>query len=125
LLDEWNERRTKIASIYQTELLKTDLKLPFVPGWAEPAWHLYVVQHPRREVLQKEMIKADIGTLIHYPIPPHLQEAYAGAKLLKGQFPLAEIMANQCVSLPIGPHLNKANVSEVIEACCNIMLGKA
>jgi dTDP-4-amino-4,6-dideoxygalactose transaminase len=122
LLDAWNERRTEIASVYQTELLKTDLTLPFVPEWAGPAWHLYVVQHPQREVLQKEMVKADIGTLIHYPIPPHLQEAYAEAKFVEGQFPLAEKIAKQCISLPIGPHLNKTHASEVIKACCNIML---
>lgn len=121
MLDTWNERRREVASIYQTELLKTSLILPFVPEWAEPAWHLYVVQHPRREVLQKEMVKANIGTLIHYPIPPHLQEAYVEEKFIKGQFPLAEKIANQCISLPIGPHLNKTNISEVVEACLNIM----
>jgi dTDP-4-amino-4,6-dideoxygalactose transaminase len=56
------------------------LTLPYVADWAEPVWHLYVVQHPQRDALQRQLDAAyGIGTLIHYPIPPHLQQAYAVA----------------------------------------------
>ncbi len=116
VLDTWNARRAAIASRYQTELKNTGLTLPFVPDWAEPAWHLYVVQHPQRDTLQKKLGEAGIGTLIHYPIPPHLQQAYASASFVKGQLPIAEKIANQCLSMPIGPHLNEAGVSAVIAA---------
>lgn len=116
VLDTWNARRAEVASRYQTELKNTGLTLPFVPEWAEPAWHLYVVQHLQRDALQKQLGEAGIGSLIHYPIPPHLQQAYAPAGFIKGQFPLAEQIANRCLSLPIGPHLDAAGASTVIAA---------
>jgi dTDP-4-amino-4,6-dideoxygalactose transaminase len=116
VLDAWNARRAVIATRYKNELSGLGLTLPFVPEWAEPAWHLFVIQHPQRDALQKALGEAGVGTLIHYPIPPHLQQAYAEAGYVKGQFPLAEQIANQCLSLPIGPHLDVASVFAVIQA---------
>lgn len=116
VLDEWNARRAAIASRYQTDLKNTGMILPNVPDWAEPAWHLYVVQHPQRDVLQKKLCEVDVGSLIHYPIPPHLQQAYASTGYVKGQFSVAEQIANQCLSLPIGPHLTDESASIVIAA---------
>ncbi|WP_210546272.1 DegT/DnrJ/EryC1/StrS aminotransferase family protein [Rhodoferax sp. PAMC 29310] len=115
-LDEWNARRSGIAARYQQGLTGSGLTLPFVPIWAEPAWHLYVVQHPRRDALQNALARSGVGTLIHYPIAPHLQQAYASAGFVKGQFPLAERIANQCLSLPIGPQLNEASLDAVVTA---------
>jgi dTDP-4-amino-4,6-dideoxygalactose transaminase len=114
VLDEWNARRSAIANHYQTELANVGLTLPFVPDWAEPAWHLYVVQHAQRDALQAQLSIAGIGSLIHYPIPPHLQQAYASAGFVKGQFPIAEKIASRCLSIPIGPQLNEAEVTAVI-----------
>lgn len=116
VLDAWNARREKIAARYTSALAGTGLVLPTVPEWAEPAWHLYVVQSSRRDALQKTLGEAGIGTLIHYPIPPHLQQAYAKAGYVKGQFPLAERLANQVLSLPIGPQLDDTSVAAVIAA---------
>lgn len=116
VLDTWNARRAVIASHYQRSLQDLGLTLPFVPDWAEPAWHLYVIQHPQRDALQQSLSDAGVGTLIHYPIPPHLQQAYAEAGFIKGQFPLAEQIASHCLSLPIGPHLDEACSSAVITA---------
>jgi dTDP-4-amino-4,6-dideoxygalactose transaminase len=116
VLDSWNARRSTIASQYQTELVNAELTLPYVPEWAEPVWHLYVVQHPQRDVLQKRLGDAGIGTLIHYPIPPHLQQAYASVGFVKGQFPIAEQIANQCLSVPIGPQLQIEEAEVVISA---------
>ena len=113
-LDDWNSRRAKIAARYTAALQGLGLILPAVPAWAEPAWHLYVVQHPHRDQLQKSLSDAGIGTLIHYPIPPHLQQAYAGAGFAAGQFPIAERMANQLLSLPLGPQLRDSDVDRVI-----------
>ena len=113
-LDEWNTRRRAIAENYQKGLADCGLTLPFVPDWAEPAWHLFVVLHPQRDALLKHLSSMGIDALIHYPIPPHLQQAYANAGYPLGQFPLAEKIANQCISLPIGPHAEKCATSAVI-----------
>ena len=114
-LDEWNARRSAIAACYQQGLADCDLILPHVADWAEPAWHLYVVQHPERDALQKQLADVGVGTLIHYPIPPHLQQAYASAGYMRGQFPVAEKIADQCLSLPIGPHLAMEKIPRVME----------
>jgi dTDP-4-amino-4,6-dideoxygalactose transaminase len=115
-LDEWNARRTAIAARYTAELTGAGLVLPEVPKWAEPAWHLFVVQHAERDGLQKALQEAGIGTLIHYPIPPHLQMAYRNAGYEKGRFPIAESMANRLLSLPMGPQLADAGVGTAIAA---------
>ncbi len=123
VLDAWNTRREKIAVRYTTALADTGLVLPTVPAWAKPVWHLYVIKSPQRDALQKNLGEAGIGTLIHYPIPPHLQKAYAALGYVKGQFPIAEQLANQMLSLPIGPQLNEASV-EVIISTINIVSKK-
>ena len=113
-LDEWNDRRSVIAERYQLGLAECGLALPHVPNWAEPAWHLYVVQHPQRDALHKALADSGVGTLIHYPIPPHLQQAYAPAGWAQGAFPIAEGMAEQVLSLPIGPHVAFDDVTKVV-----------
>ena len=120
-LDEWNGRRTAIAARYQQSIADIGLTLPYVPDWAEPAWHLYAVQHPQRDSLQKALTNACVGTLIHYPIPPHLQRAYEASGYVQGQFPIAQQLAIQCLSLPIGPHLGVDSAEAVIAACVKIV----
>ena len=115
-LDEWNARRSSIAVRYQNSLVSCVLTLPQVPDYAEPVWHLYVVQYRERDALCKALSEQDISTLIHYPIPPHLQQAYVTASCLRRQLPIAENIANHCLSLPIGPHLNSFDVSNLIKA---------
>ena len=121
-LDEWNARRSAIAARYKQGLTGCGLTLPHVPDWAEPAWHLYVVQHPQRDTLIKKMGDAGVGTLIHYPIPPHLQKAYTQAEWEKGAFPIAERMADQVLSLPMGPHL-PANQAQQVAAALSSSMG--
>lgn len=115
-LDEWNARRSAIAARYQQGLSDSGLIIPFVPDWAEPAWHLYVVQHRQREAIQKKLTKAGIGTLIHYPIPPHLQSAYADLTYEQGSFPISEKLHNEVLSLPIGPSMSLSDADQVIKA---------
>jgi dTDP-4-amino-4,6-dideoxygalactose transaminase len=115
-LDEWNARRSLIAGRYQSELANMGLTLPHIPTWADSSWHLYVVQHMDRDYLQKMLLEKGIGTLIHYPIPPHLQGAYASNGYQRGDFPVAEQLADNCLSLPIGPHMSEAQVTNVIKA---------
>ena len=115
-LDEWTVRRRVIAQLYQNGLAGSSLMLPHVPDWAEPVWHLYVVQHLQRDALQQALADIGVGTLIHYPIPPHRQQAYGQAGWEGGAFPLAEHMAAQVLSLPIGPAMPESDVEQVIEA---------
>jgi dTDP-4-amino-4,6-dideoxygalactose transaminase len=114
-LDEWNQRRAKIAAQFQQKLRVAGLTLPHVPSWAEPVWHLYVVQHERRDALQQKLTEAGIGTLIHYPVPPHLSGAYADMKLPDGSFPIAEKLSRTVLSLPMGPHLTPAQADETVQ----------
>ncbi len=115
-LDEWNARRRAIAQLYQDGFAGSGLTLPYVPQWAEPVWHLYVVQQPQRDALQQALTDAGVGSLIHYPIPPHRQQAYAQAGWEKGCFPLAEQIADRVLSLPIGPHMTRQQTEEVLES---------
>ena len=105
-LDDWNDRRKHLADDYRRTLDGVPgLVLPFVPEYAEPVWHLFVVRHAMRNRLQEHLAAAGVGTLIHYPCPPHLQAAYADLGYGSGGFPGAETMSAEVLSLPIGPHL--------------------
>ncbi|WP_300974832.1 DegT/DnrJ/EryC1/StrS aminotransferase family protein [Sphingomonas sp. LHG3406-1] len=115
-LEAWNERRRRTASHYLDKLAGSGLTLPHVPHWADPAWHLFVVRSPRRDALQQSLAAAGVQTLIHYPIPPHLQGAYADLGLPKGSLPVAEQLADEVLSLPIGPHLSDEQTLAVIKA---------
>lgn len=116
-LDADNARRRAIAAIYDRELAGIDgLALPLVPGWAEPVWHLYVVRHARRDALAKALAEQGIGTIVHYPVPPHLQPAYAGLGYAEGAFPLAEAIHREVLSLPIGPTMSDEQALRVCAA---------
>jgi dTDP-4-amino-4,6-dideoxygalactose transaminase len=119
-LDEWNARRQGVAEFYLSHLstLGTQLVLPHVPDWASPVWHLFVVRHPQRDALQSMLAAAGIGTIIHYPVAPHLSRAYANAQISRGSQPVAEELAATVLSLPLGPHLTKEQMEEVA-ACIN------
>jgi dTDP-4-amino-4,6-dideoxygalactose transaminase len=113
-LDEWNKRRGRIAEFYRQALGGvTDLILPHVPSWADPVWHLFVVRHAERDRLQQHLAAAGVGTLIHYPHPPHLQVAYEELGYTSGVFPIAEKMAAEVLSLPIGPHMTELQSQHV------------
>ena len=115
-LDEWNRRRNQIARHYLDELrLIPDLGLPYVPTGILPVWHLFVISHPKRDALQKYLKEQGIGTLIHYPVPPHLSDAYLDAGYKAGDFPITEKMADGFLSIPIGPHLSMDEADYVIE----------
>ena len=114
-LNEWNERRKKLAAHYlQTLEGVPDLTLPFVPTFADPVWHLFVVRHPSRDRLQKHLTDAGIDTLIHYPCPPHLQMAYVDMGSQPLSLPISERMAHEVLSLPMGPHVSMEDAQFVI-----------
>lgn len=105
VLDAWNQRRKAIAVQYLEGLADCGLIMPYVPQWADPVWHLFVIRHSNREALIQRMSDAGIATMIHYPIPPHSQDAYASLGYKEGDFPLAASLAKEVLSLPIGPHI--------------------
>lgn len=115
-LDAWNARRTRLAERYAQGLRDSGLVLPYTADWAESAWHLYVVRTEARDALQRALQGAGIGTMIHYPIPPHLQAAYAHLNIDAEAFPIARRMASEVLSLPMGPHLTDEQQDRVIEA---------
>lgn len=112
-LDAWNERRSTVATHYLEALAATPLVLPAVPDWSAPVWHQFVVRHPERDRIQADLAASNIDSLIHYPIPPHLQAAYQGSGWAQGAFPIAEQLAEQVLSLPMGPHLSPDEVQYV------------
>jgi dTDP-4-amino-4,6-dideoxygalactose transaminase len=115
-LDEWNARRDSLAKRYDCELRTTDVTLPFVPSWAEAAWHLYVIRTAKRDALRDHLTARGVGTLIHYPVPPHRQPAYADAAFAPSAFPIASRLAAESLSLPLGPHLSAEQQAIVIDA---------
>ncbi|CUH49837.1 DegT/DnrJ/EryC1/StrS family aminotransferase [Ruegeria atlantica] len=112
-LDEWNGRRNALADSYSSALEGSGLILPTISSWAKSAWHLYVVRSPNRDHLIDILKDAGIGTQIHYPIPPHMQEAFQSSNFAPDQFPLAQKFAGEVFSLPMGPHA-PMNVSDVV-----------
>lgn len=114
-LDEWNDRRRALANRYTNALASTSLVLPTVPPWAEPVWHLYVVRTPRRDLLSEHLADNGIGTVIHYPIPPHRQKAYEHLPLDRDALALTDRIHNKVLSLPVGPHLQDAEAERVID----------
>ncbi|MFZ9746317.1 MAG: DegT/DnrJ/EryC1/StrS family aminotransferase [Opitutaceae bacterium] len=116
-LAAWNARRSRLAARYGAQLSGIPgLTLPWVPPGAEPVWHLFVVRTARRDALQRHLTAAGVGTQIHYPVPPHLTPAYAAAEGRPGDFPLAEQLAAEVLSLPLGPHHTEAQIDHVCAA---------
>jgi dTDP-4-amino-4,6-dideoxygalactose transaminase len=113
-LPAWTEQRRHIATLYDQLLAGIDdLALPTVAAGATHVYHLYVVRTSRREALQQHLTQAGVGTLIHYPVPPHRQQAYAHLNLPADAFPIAEELASTCLSLPMWPGMTEEHVREV------------
>jgi len=115
-LDQWNGRRSAIARAYCEGLKDTGLILPSVSDDLEPVWHLFVVRSERRDRIRDLLDRQGIGTLIHYPIPPHLQKVYEGCGFPVGSLPVSERLAREVLSLPMGPHLKSEDAHRVTEA---------
>lgn len=115
-LDAQNDHRRRLAAVYTESLQGLDLVLPTCPDGLRPVWHLYVVRTRRREHVQAMLKAQGIETLIHYPIAPHLQAAYASLDLGAGSLPIAETLQDEVLSLPMGPHLEADDVRRVAAA---------
>lgn len=114
-LDEWNARRARIAAMYLEGLRETGLMLPGVCDGADPVWHLFVVRSNRRDELQAYLKGHGVNTLVHYPVPPHLQEAYPELTLRTEPLPITEAIHREVLSLPMGPHLSNSDAEQVVD----------
>jgi dTDP-3-amino-3,4,6-trideoxy-alpha-D-glucose transaminase len=116
-LDEWNARRVAVADRYLAGLAGLDgLVLPTMRADSEHVWHLFVVRTLDRATLQERLTAAGVHTLVHYPIAPHRSAAFADAGITAGALPVAERLADEVLSLPMGPHLSDAQVDRVVDA---------
>jgi dTDP-3-amino-3,4,6-trideoxy-alpha-D-glucose transaminase len=115
-LPAWNERRRALAARYRAGLEGCGVGLPVEEPWARANVHLFVIRHPRRDALQAALAERGVGTLIHYPIPLHLQPAFASQGGRAGDFPAAEAAAREILSLPLYPELSDAQADSVCEA---------
>lgn len=114
-LDAANQRRSVIARRYLDGLGGVGLALPQVADGNDPVWHLFVVRHHARDALARQLAVEGVGTAVHYPVPPHLQLAYAPMGLAKGSLPIAEAIHGEVLSLPMGPALSDAQADQVVD----------
>jgi dTDP-4-amino-4,6-dideoxygalactose transaminase len=115
-LAEWTKQRQQIAAYYNEAFAGVDnIIIPKVADNATHVYHLYVIRTKRRDELQAHLTAKGIGTLIHYPIPAHLQEAYRSLGFKAGDFPIAEEIANTCLSLPMWPGMTKDDVHYIVQ----------
>ncbi|GAI52083.1 unnamed protein product, partial [marine sediment metagenome] len=113
LLDKWNMQRQKKVSLYKKLLSKENYILPGTKDYPEHVWHLFVVRSSNRDSLKAYLKEKDIGTAIHYPVPLHLTPAYSHLGYKKGDFPVAEKLSTEILSLPMYPELTEEEVKYV------------
>lgn len=114
-LDDLNAERVRVAKRYLNEINNPLILLPEIQEGADSTWHQFVIRCSKRNELQQYLEKKGIGTLIHYPIPPHLSEAYAYLGYHKGDFPIAERYANEVLSIPMYNGITDDEIKAVIE----------
>lgn len=113
-LDCWNECRRTVAQVYSEKLRGTGLVLPEVPDFTDPVWHLYVVRTNQRDQTQALLSRKGIGSMVHYPIPPHRQLCYSDQEWVG--LPISEMLAREVLSLPIYPGISEEAVDFVVQA---------
>jgi dTDP-4-amino-4,6-dideoxygalactose transaminase len=112
-LNEWNRARVDRARLY-TELLKdSSYKLPAQMSDSECVWHCYVIESPERDRVRAALQDVGIQSAVHYPVPIHLQKAYAHLGYRSGDLPVTEALCEHCLALPIYPELSKEKISRV------------
>lgn len=115
-LADWNAERNQVAFQYLENLKNTQgLILPQLAAGVTSVYHLFVIRTAKRDQLQQHLNANGIGTLIHYPVPPHLQQAYANLNFKQGDFPLAEEIANTSLSIPLYPGLGESEIEYVCD----------
>jgi dTDP-4-amino-4,6-dideoxygalactose transaminase len=124
-LMSWTAQRQQVARLYDQQLAGLgDLALPAVAEGATHVYHLYVVRSQQRDALQQHLTEQGVGTLIHYPVPPHLQQAYAHMAIPAGSYPIAEELAATSLSLPMWPGMTEEHVAAVVAAIRSFYEGR-
>lgn len=124
-LEKWNKERNEIAGNYFNQLENlSGLTLPFVPKGINSVYHQFVILYEKRDQLQSFLLENGVSTNIHYPIPPHLQKAYQNSGYKRGDFPLAEKISKEILSLPIYPGLTESQQLYVVELIKKFINGK-
>lgn len=114
-LDGWNQRRRRIAGLYREKLRDLPLAIPEITPGSEPVYHLFPVGTVDRDRLMDHLSTHDIATGVHYPVPLHLQPAFADLAYRRGSMPVAERIGAEELSLPIGPYMTNEQVDYVCE----------
>jgi dTDP-4-amino-4,6-dideoxygalactose transaminase len=112
-LDEWNTARANCARLYAEFLNDSSYKLPAEMSDSECVWHCYVIESPERDRVRSALQDFGIQSAVHYPVPIHLQKAYAHLGYQSGHLPVTEALCEHCLSLPIYPELSKEKISRV------------
>jgi dTDP-4-amino-4,6-dideoxygalactose transaminase len=120
-LDRWTEARRVLAGRYGRELSELPLRPPGQANGREHVWHLYVVLHPERDRLREELDRAGVRTGLHYPIPVHLQRAYAHLGHKPGDFPVSERVGRECLTLPLFPEMTARQQDRVVAALADAL----
>lgn len=118
-LDKWNNDRKRVAKLYLEGINNSKITLPFVPDYTDPNWHVFIIRTENRDGFQNHLKENGIGTLIHYPIPMHLQPAYEDLEFKKGDFPISEKIADEVLSLPMWYGMKNEEIEYVIEKINN------
>ncbi len=114
-IDRWNQRRKEIAKMYHDKIVNTKIKMQKQPEWSDSVYHLFVITADDRDSMMKYLQANNIFPGIHYPVPCHLQKAYAGLGYKHGDFPEAEFQSAHCLSLPMYPELTDDEIGKVID----------
>lgn len=122
-LNNWNNERIKLANLYYEKLKHINsIKFQTLHASAKSVYHLFVIRIDNRNELQKYLLEKEIGTIIHYPIPPHLQPAYSDLKHKKGAYPICEKISNSVLSLPLYPGLEETQIDYICESIIDFTL---
>lgn len=119
-IDEENHRRQEIANYYLANIKNEKIVLPQFDKNEEHVWHLFVISVENRADVQSYLSDNGVQSLIHYPIPPHLQEAYSSLDYKVGDFPITENMAKTCLSLPLWPGMTEEDLNTIVQLLNNI-----
>ncbi|MBE0671859.1 MAG: DegT/DnrJ/EryC1/StrS family aminotransferase [Anaerolineales bacterium] len=122
-LDAWNNRRRKLASLYYELLTGAGVILPQQPEDSQHVFHQFVIRHPRRDALRAFLKERGIHSLVHYPIPIHLQPAYADLGFHEGSFPITEAVSPEVLSLPMYPELEEEKLRLVCRVVGDFLQG--
>lgn len=120
-LDQWNNTRRSIAELFNIAFAEIDeLQTPYVPEWADPVWHLYVLKYEKRDELLQKLSKKGIQCQIHYPIPFYLSKAYGDTRFSELLLTESKRWSETCLSLPIAPYLNQKEcrtITTMVKSC--------